>query len=290
MEKMEMAFVQPLIAVLISSAVAIRAYRKKSLNFSGAVAGFLVMALHFAVNYRFGVILLVFFFSSSKLTKVGQEKKKQIDADFKEGGQRNWIQVISNSGIASALALTIWILQGSEDQCLDTKQSTIITALIGGILGHYCCCNGDTWSSELGVLSDAQPRLITTFKHVRKGTNGGVTNAGLLAAAAAGGVIGVAFVLFGFLTAKCTLEVALKQLLVIPVSAVAGLSGSLIDSILGATLQFSGYCTVRNKVVGKPGPTVKRISGISILDNNAVNFVSVMLTSVLTSLACAYIF
>ncbi|CAN1177753.1 Protein PGR [Linum perenne] len=288
MEKM--AFVQPLIAVLISSTVAIRAYRKNSLNFSGAVAGFLVMTLHFAVNYRFGVILLVFFFSSSKLTKVGQEKKKRIDADFKEGGQRNWIQVISNSGIASALALIIWNLNGSEDQCLDTKQSTIVTALIGGILGHYCCCNGDTWSSELGVLSDAQPRLITTFKHVRKGTNGGVTNAGLLAAAAAGGVIGLSFMLFGFLTTKCALEVSLKQLLVIPLSAVAGLCGSLIDSILGATLQFNGFCTVRNKVVGKPGPTVKRISGISILDNNAVNFVSVLLTSVLTSLACAYIF
>jgi uncharacterized membrane protein len=35
-------------------------------------------------------MLLAFFFSSSKLTKVGQEKKRSIDEDFKEGGQRNW--------------------------------------------------------------------------------------------------------------------------------------------------------------------------------------------------------
>lgn len=35
-------------------------------------------------------MLLVFFFTSSKLTKFGEEKKRRVDADFKEGGQRNW--------------------------------------------------------------------------------------------------------------------------------------------------------------------------------------------------------
>lgn len=39
---------------------------------------------------RYGAMLLVFFFTSSKLTKVGEEKKRKVDADFKEGGQRNW--------------------------------------------------------------------------------------------------------------------------------------------------------------------------------------------------------
>ncbi|XP_021903197.1 protein PGR [Carica papaya] len=287
---MEIALIQPLMAVLISSFIAIRAYRRNSLDLSGALSGFIVMTLHFAVGFRFGAMLLAFFLTSSKLTKVGEEKKRRIDADFKEGGQRNWLQVIINSGIASILVLSIWKLTGQQDHCLDSKESTSITALIGGIIGHYACCNGDTWSSELGVLSDAQPRLITTFKRVQRGTNGGVTAAGLLAAIVAGSVIGLTFVLFGFLTTKCSYDVALKQLLVIPLSALAGLCGSLIDSLLGATFQFSGFCTVRNKVVGKPAPTVKKISGVSILDNNAVNLVSVLLTSLLTSIACIYIF
>ncbi|KAJ8769804.1 hypothetical protein K2173_007664 [Erythroxylum novogranatense] len=287
---MEKVVIQPLIAVLVSSVIAIRAYRRKSLNISGAVFGFIVMTVHFAVNYRFGAILLLFFLSSSKFTKFGEEKKKSIDAEFKEGGQRNWIQVVYNSGIATALAVAVWKLAGWEDRCLNTKQSAKITALIGGIIGHYSCCNGDTWSSELGVLSDAHPRLITTLKPVRRGTNGGVTVAGLVAAAAAGSLIGFAFVFIGFFTTKCAHDVALKQTLVVPLAALAGLIGSLIDSLLGATLQFSGFCTIRNKVVGKPGPTVKKISGLNILDNNAVNLVSVMLTSLLTSIACVYIF
>ena len=87
------------------------------------------------------------------------------------------------------------------------------------------------------------------YQPVRRGTNGGVTKAGLLAATAAGSIIGLTFVLLGFFTTKCTKDVVLKQLLVIPISALAGLCGSVIDSLLGATLQFSGFCTVRNKVM-----------------------------------------
>ncbi|CAB4318890.1 unnamed protein product [Prunus armeniaca] len=309
---MDKLVIQPLIALVISSLIAARAYRRKSLDLSGAIAGFAVMTIHIAIGYRhadflssfsfsfsasksqkgewYGALLLVFFFTSSKLTKVGEDKKRRVDADFKEGGQRNWVQVLSNSGIASVLVLVLWAKTGLQDKCLDSKESVFITSLIGGVIGHYACCNGDTWSSELGILSDAQPRLITTFKPVRKGTNGGVTKAGLLAAAAAGSVIGLTYVVFGFPTTKCTYDVALKQLLVIPISTLAGLCGSLIDSLLGATLQFSGFCTVRNKVVGKPGPTVKKISGLNYLDNNAVNVVSILLTTILTSIACTYIF
>ncbi|CBI28129.3 hypothetical protein AAG906_009519 [Vitis piasezkii] len=282
--------IQPIIAILFSAAIAIRSFRRKSLDLSGAFAGFAVLTIHFGVGYRYGAMLLAFFLTSSKLTKFGEEKKRLVDADFKEGGQRNWKQVLFNSGISAVLALILWRLTGWQDKCLDSKESSLITSLIGGIIGHYSCCNGDTWSSELGILSDSQPRLITTFKPVRKGTNGGVTKTGLLAATAAGGVIGLTFVLIGFFTTKCASDVALKQLLVIPLSAVAGLCGSLIDSLLGATLQYSGFCSVRNKVVGKPGPTVRKISGISILDNNGVNLVSILLTSMLTSIACLYIF
>ncbi|KAL3752953.1 hypothetical protein ACJRO7_000364 [Eucalyptus globulus] len=129
--------VQPAVAALVAAFVAARAYRRKSLDLSGALAGFLVMAVHIAAGYRYGAMLLVFFFSSSKLTKVGEEKKREVDADFKEGGQRNWIQVLSNSAVATVLVVVICTLTGWKDECLDSGKSALITSLIGGVIGHY---------------------------------------------------------------------------------------------------------------------------------------------------------
>ncbi|CAM8917940.1 unnamed protein product [Rhodiola kirilowii] len=287
---MDSGSVQSACALVIPFVVASGAYKKKSLDLSGALAGFFVMAIHIWADIRFGAMLLAFFYSSSKLTKIGQETKRLVDADFKEGGQRNWMQVLANSGVATILVVVVSVLTDRKGLCLDSGKSTLITSLVGAIIGHYSCCNGDTWSSELGVLSKAQPRLITNFKPVRRGTNGGVTKDGLLAAAAAGSVIGLTFYVAGIYTKECTNVALLKQLLVIPVAALAGLCGSVIDSLLGATLQYSGFCSVRNKVVSIPGPTVKRISGRRVLDNNAVNFVSIFLTSVITAFVCQCVF
>ncbi|CAL9182055.1 unnamed protein product [Musa hybrid cultivar] len=277
-------------SLLLSVSVAARALKRKSVDSSAVLVGIPIMVIHMLAGYRFAALLLVFFSTSSKVTRLGEAKKRATDADFKEGGQRNWIQVLSNSIIATILVVIFARITQGHDRCLDSKDSTVITALLGGIVGHYACCNGDTWSSELGMLSSAQPRLITTFKKVRKGTNGGVTVHGLLAAVAAGFVIGVAFALVGLVTTECSADIAKRQLFVVPIAAAAGLFGSLIDSFLGATLQFSGYCTVRKKVVGNEGPTVVKISGASILDNNAVNAVSILLTTLITSVTCLYIF
>lgn len=74
------------------------------------------------------------------------------------------VQVLANSAIATVLVVVVSAMTRGHGMCLDTKKSDVVTALIGGIIGHYACCNGDTWSSEIGILSKAQPLLVTNFK------------------------------------------------------------------------------------------------------------------------------
>jgi uncharacterized membrane protein len=55
---MDNSLIQPLIAAFISSLIAIKAYRRKSLDLTGAISGFLVMTVHIALGYRFFPTLL----------------------------------------------------------------------------------------------------------------------------------------------------------------------------------------------------------------------------------------
>lgn len=231
---------------------------------------------------RFGVALGVFFFASSAMTRVGGEVKKKIDEHFTEGkesGARNWIQVAANGAVPTYLALTYSFATGGPEYLLGVSNA-FETPLAAAFIGYYGCCCGDTWGSELGVLSKRLPRLIINpAVEVQPGTNGGVTALGLAASAAGGLAVGVAFWAGGLLVPLVTgrwgslLEFA-AQWPVLAIGAGSGVFGSLLDSVLGATVQFSGYCSERKKMVSKPGPTVTRVSGLNFLSNSMVNFVS----------------
>ncbi len=43
-------------------------------------------------SFRGGLTLATFFFTSSKLTQIGEEEKA-VDEEHKKGGQRDWKQV-----------------------------------------------------------------------------------------------------------------------------------------------------------------------------------------------------
>lgn len=288
-------------AVLGAMAVALVGYRKKSLSYTGALAAVFVGCGTIGCSLRFGLTLLAFFFSSSKLTQYKEEVKAQIDDNHKSGGQRDWIQVFCNALVPTLIAIAYGALAGCVDvplgpsPHLDPLRADIITLLMGAFLGYYACCCGDTWASELGTLSKDTPRLITTLRPVRKGTNGGVSLLGLSASIAGGLFVGLVFYVAGIVSPTLWIfdaqqELALSQWKLIPLGLLAGLFGSLLDSLLGATLQFTGYDPVKEKVVSKPGPGIVHISGMRLLSNNMVNLISASLTSALTAVAALLMF
>jgi hypothetical protein len=115
-------------------------------------------------------------------------------------------QVACNGLVPTALALAAAWLSGGADVALRPAEGAELAALGGAFMGYYACCCGDTWASELGQLSPEEPRLITTLRPVRRGTNGGVTLAGSAASAAGGLLVGAVFYLAGVLspTGNCS--------------------------------------------------------------------------------------
>jgi len=77
-----------LVSGLISLGIAYFGYRKKSLSFDGALSAVLVGFITCSAGLRFAITLLLFFFSSSWLTKLQGHKKQKIEDGYREGGQR----------------------------------------------------------------------------------------------------------------------------------------------------------------------------------------------------------
>lgn len=276
--------------MLLAVAVGLRGYSKGSLSASGSIAALFVGWATLASSFRAGLVLLAFFFSSSMLTTLGEEQK-QVDEGHKAGGQRDWRQVACNGAVPAVLAVAAAAMTGGMDAPLRASINPTLTALYGAFLGYFACCTGDTWASELGQLSEAEPRLITSMRPVRKGTNGGVTLVGLAASVAGGLLMGVVFYAAGaFSPSGSHAAVAIRQWQLVPLGLAAGLIGSIIDSVLGATVQFTGYNRQTGKITGRIGPEVTPISGVPFLDNNLVNLVSATATAAVTGLFALLLF
>jgi uncharacterized membrane protein len=71
----------------------------------------------------------------------------------------------------------------------------------------------------------------------------------------------------------------LNAVTLIPLGAALGAAGSAIDSLLGATVQYSGICTATGKAVQHAAPGVRHVSGRSLLSNDGVNFAASALTA-----------
>ncbi|HQE93453.1 MAG TPA: DUF92 domain-containing protein [Anaerolineae bacterium] len=272
---------------IISAAIGWAAYKREALSVGGVVGAILTGTAIFGFGgWTWGLLLITFFILSSLLSKYKAATKANLAEKFAKGSRRDLAQALANGGAGALIAIAYWL----------TRQPILWFAFVGAM----ATVNADTWATELGVLSRRPPRLITTGKPVEVGTSGGISRQGTLATLAGGLVIGLTGALFLYVDSlmHSTPHTLLHPLscLVYPanctrlpcIAALAGLVGSLGDSLLGATVQAIYYSTRREKetekVIDPDGtPNILR-RGWRWLNNDWVNFISSVVGAALAAL------
>jgi len=218
-------------------------------------------------------LLVTFFLVGTLATRVNHVRKATLTQSSTGGsggeGRRSASQVLANSGAASLIVLSYRLGYLSAE--------TAVT----GVAANYAAAAADTLSSELGILSPTAPFLITRpWLSVPKGTNGGVTVAGLVA-----GFLGASSIAMAVLGSGRPLGYAVAFV-------VFGFAGTVLDSLLGAVVQ----ATVEDKGTGRviEGENGRRVlvqvggsrvqRGNDLLNNNGVNFAMTLTIAVVAML------
>lgn len=239
--------------------VAGAAYRKQSLTLSGAAAAVLMGTIYYGAGdlFWFGTLLL-FFITSTTLSKYRQGSKQDLEKSYAKTGNRDAGQVFANGGIGMVLCLIHFIHPHDIWKLL--------------FIGVMATVTADTWATECGSLSRKPPRSILNGRPLPAGTSGGVSWLGSTAAAIGGAMIGAGAWLFGLLSGFDPSFIAY-----VLAGLIGGLAGAFSDSWMGATIQKMYRCVVCEKSVEVHYhceiPTA-RSGGWSWMTNDAVNLIS----------------
>ncbi len=208
------------IALIFAFFLSYLAYRARiadvSASFSAILMGVLIIVF---TNILWFILLVSFFILGGMFTKYKYAYKESLGLAQSRGGVRTYENVFSNSSAALVLAISYGIYPEYSDLIIYAYLGTVATAA------------GDTLASEIGTTSGSIPRLITTFKPVSTGIDGGVTFLGEMAAIAGSFIIAILALVFGMVDGF---------FVVITVTLLGGFLGTNIDSLLGATLQNRG--------------------------------------------------
>lgn len=201
------------LAVLLGAA----AYRIGTASVTGTLSGILFALLAFVLGGIGWFVLLVTFFGLGSLaSKYRYEEKRDRGLAQGNEGARGGANVMANSAVA-ILAVVGFAASGE----IGLSPEVFELAFAGGVAAALA----DTFSSEFGGLF-RNPRLITNLEPVPPGTDGGVTWQGVVAGFVGAGTIAVLMAPFFSLS-----------WLAIGVVVLAGFLGTIVDSLLGATLE-----------------------------------------------------
>lgn len=272
---MKLEFMNFLTGFVLSGAMAMFIERRDVLTFGGMLTAIALGTLVYGLGGPLWMgVLFAFFISSSALTNLFEKEKEKVNREqFEKGGPRDPWQVIANGGLSSALAAAYFLYP-----------RPIMLAVFLGVLATV---NADTWATEIGVLSKRVPRLVTTLKPVEKGRSGGVTFLGSLASFAGALFIGGCAVVLASVFDPGLLYAFGWQKLIL-IAGLSGFLGSMIDSLLGATIQAQYYCGACKKNteqrVHHCGTRTVLKTGLKIVDNDTVNLLASIVGGVIAAL------
>ncbi len=209
-----------LIALGLTTAFALLGWLANGVDTSGALAGFAVALVFAARDLAMFWVLLVVFAVTLLATRAGAERKRQLrGGEYPHGEQkkddrrgRSASQVMANLGLAGlivAVAPAAWPVLA---------------------LAALAEAAADTCSSEIGMAFPGKTVLITTWRSVPPGMDGGVSLHGTAAALLAAGVVAGAGRALGLVSTHVLVAVVC-----------AGFLGSLVDSLLGALVERRGW-------------------------------------------------
>jgi len=244
--------------VVLSLAIGLLGYWRGALSASGVVGALLCGGLIFGLGgWEWGVLLIVFFVSSSALSFYRSHDKQHLGEKFAKGHRRDLGQALANGGLAALLAVLsliwphpLWFF---------------------GCAGALAAVNADTWATELGVLSRCPPRLVTTGRVAEPGSSGAVSRLGSAAALSGGVLIGLVAGIEALILRASMGRAAILVL----AAGLGGVAGAFADSLLGATAQAMYWCDTCAKEterrVHRCGTTTRQVRGARWLGNDTVN-------------------
>jgi uncharacterized protein (TIGR00297 family) len=199
--------INPLEYVFLIVVMGLITYWRKALDLFGSIFMIIMgIVIIFTAGANWLILIFLFLILGLLSTKYKHQYKKDIGV---YEGTRTLKNVISNGIVPFIMAAF---------------------GNYGGFIGSIATATADTLASEIGVT--VQPRLITTFKKVPPGTDGGISVLGTAAGIIGAGIIGVAAYLLGIFPDP---YVTLK------ISIIAGTVGCFVDSVLGAVLERRNY-------------------------------------------------
>ena len=244
---------QALVGLAVAASIAFAARRARSLTTSGAVVATILGTLAVTVGWSWGTLLILYFVSSTVLSRLGRRRKEERTSPIvAKGGQRDAIQVLANGGVFAVAAVAMLV-----------SPSTRWIALGAGSLAAAAA---DTWATEIGTLLGGTPRSILTLRSVPTGTSGGISLIGTLGAVAGATFVAIVAKLLGWTPGLAAAV------------AVGGFVGAIVDSVIGATAQSRRWCDAcereTERLTHDCGAATRPLRGFEWLDNDVVNFLS----------------